>query len=262
ARNHGVGYYSFSQDEDIRKSQQEALNKLRQQTQKVQEATKDARERRKQQMEARLKAARRRKRERMGLPPEDEQQEPEVNEEADEEEEEAKPVEKPKSLQNPTTTKPPKVRPWDIGKEGVKQVMSQEDWVEKKRKERVDEFAPPSSYRPDFIPSSDPQVKSKPTLFFSSKKPKSARDSVKRQMEISSCDDLEAAGSSTETRGRGTEVPPPATFEYYGPTSTAVKKNYTKGGDLESAIDAGLKFLRQQTEEKQKMREKGLLDIV
>ncbi|KAJ9576691.1 hypothetical protein L9F63_025413, partial [Diploptera punctata] len=228
ARNHGVGYYSFSQDEDIRKSQQEALNKLRQQTQKVQEATKDARERRKQQMEARLKAARRRKRERMGLPPEDEQQ----------------------------------VRPWDIGKEGVKQVMSQEDWVEKKRKERVDEFAPPSSYRPDFIPSSDPQVKSKPTLFFSSKKPKSARDSVKRQMEISSCDDLEAAGSSTETRGRGTEVPPPATFEYYGPTSTAVKKNYTKGGDLESAIDAGLKFLRQQTEEKQKMREKGLLDIV
>ena len=75
ARSHGVGYYSFSQEESLRKSQQESLNKLRQETQREQEATRDVRERRRLQMEARMKAARRRKRERMGLPPEEEVEE-------------------------------------------------------------------------------------------------------------------------------------------------------------------------------------------
>jgi ATPase subunit of ABC transporter with duplicated ATPase domains len=69
ARSHGVGYYAFSQDEAERRAQQEALSKLRQETQREQVAAQGLRERRQQQLQARLKAARQRKRARMGLPP-------------------------------------------------------------------------------------------------------------------------------------------------------------------------------------------------
>lgn len=44
------------------------------------------------------------------------------------------------------------IRPWDLGKEGVKKPhyeYSQEEWVDKKRKERPEEFAPPSTYKKD-----------------------------------------------------------------------------------------------------------------
>lgn len=45
------------------------------------------------------------------------------------------------------------IRPWDIGKDGVKAVKkhyehTQEEWVDKKRSERPKEFAPPSFYNP------------------------------------------------------------------------------------------------------------------
>jgi hypothetical protein len=69
ARSHGVGYYGFSQDEAERRAQQDALSKLRQETQREQVAAQGLRERRQQQLQARLKAARQRKRTRLGLPP-------------------------------------------------------------------------------------------------------------------------------------------------------------------------------------------------
>jgi hypothetical protein len=71
ARSHGVGYYGFSQDEAKRRAQQDALSKLRQETQREQVAAHGLRERRQQQLQARLKAARQRKRARLGLPPEE-----------------------------------------------------------------------------------------------------------------------------------------------------------------------------------------------
>jgi hypothetical protein len=71
ARSHGVGYYGFSQDEARRHVQQDALFKLRQETQREQVAAQGLRDRRQQQLQARLKAARQRKRARLGLPPEE-----------------------------------------------------------------------------------------------------------------------------------------------------------------------------------------------
>lgn len=68
-RTHGVGYFEFSTDEEERLRQQEALKKLRKETEEQQQASVGLRARRQQQLQARLAAARRRKRERLGLPP-------------------------------------------------------------------------------------------------------------------------------------------------------------------------------------------------
>lgn len=71
ARTHGVGYYSFSTDEEERLRQQEQLRNLRKETLENQAAAQEAAVRKKKQMQERLRAARRRKRERLGLPPEE-----------------------------------------------------------------------------------------------------------------------------------------------------------------------------------------------
>lgn len=71
ARSHGVGYYGFSKDEETRAQQQEALRKLRQETEEHQKKAQDLRAMREKQMAIRAKAARNRKRIRMGLPPEE-----------------------------------------------------------------------------------------------------------------------------------------------------------------------------------------------
>ncbi|PSN56573.1 hypothetical protein C0J52_01565 [Blattella germanica] len=241
ARSHGVGYYGFSQDETVRRSQQDSLQKLRLETKREQEATKDVKER-----------------------------QAEVIEEP--EQEESKAPEEPK----PTRKSAP-VRPWDIGKEGVKEVMSQEEWVKKKRTDRPQEFAPPSTYQPDFIPTLEQEeTRPKPTLFFSSKKPASStfqptpiEDEIGPPLSYSTkhskipLHKLEQDSPSCSTsRGQGAEVPPPPTFDYYGPSSTAPKRKATAGSDLESSISAGLKFLRQQAEDRERKKNKGLLDIV
>jgi hypothetical protein len=188
-------------------------------------------------------------------------------------------------------------------------VMSQEDWVKKKRSERPQEFAPPSSYQPDFIP--DPAAvlpeKPKPTLFFSSKKTKNTlRNTVdsganRASIRIEECgedSDVSVRGAEVQTpasfwddrpssggtkrpwrsrshcnnivnkeqdmRGKGAEIPPPETFEYCRPSVTGLGQKQSKSAlnDLESSITAGLKYLRQQAEERESQREKGLLDIV
>ena len=70
ARVHGVGYYQFSKDESERQRQHEELRKLREETAKNQELSMSVKERRAEQMRHRIEAAKRRKRERLGLPPE------------------------------------------------------------------------------------------------------------------------------------------------------------------------------------------------
>lgn len=74
ARTHGVGYYGFSKDEEERAQQQEALRKLRDETQQQQKKAENLRALREKQLAARAKAARNRKRARMGLPPEEDGQ--------------------------------------------------------------------------------------------------------------------------------------------------------------------------------------------
>lgn len=48
---------------------------------------------------------------------------------------------------------------------------------------------------------------------------------------------------------RRSEFAPPATFEYYGPTASGAKRTPgIRPAQLESSIEAGLKFLRQQSD--------------
>jgi hypothetical protein len=184
--------------------------------------------------------------------------------------------------------------------------MSQEEWIEKKRSERPQDFAPPSSYQPDSAPDSAVLLPEKPklALYFSSKKSQSTlrntgtkKSSVRdeecgddltvygRQPGIQShdsfCHDMSSQGDAKrfgrnrlihtdapdikeDVRGRGTEIPPPVTFEYYGPSFSRAGQGQSKQRtyDLESSITAGLKYLRQQAEQRQSQQEKGLLDIV
>jgi hypothetical protein len=184
--------------------------------------------------------------------------------------------------------------------------MSQEEWIEKKRSERPQDFAPPSSYQPDFAPNSAAVLPEKPklTLFFSSKKSQNTfrstgtkissirdeecgEDLTVRGREIdiqppaSFCDDRSSPGDAKslwrsrlhhrdvldikrDVSGKGAEIPPPATFEYYGPSFSGAGQSQSKHrmSDLESSITAGLKYLRQQAEQREHQQEKGLLDIV
>jgi len=176
-------------------------------------------------------------------------------------------------------------------------VMSQEDWVEKKRSERPQEFAPPTSYQPDFVPNPAAVLPEKPkaVLFFSSKKPSNRaatitdrgarRSDVRIKVhderaspawdDVSSSDDVKRVwgiglhqtsmeDSEQDVRGKGAEIPPPATFEYCGPSFSGAGRKHSEPrmSNVESSIAAGLKYLRQQAEQRESQQEKGLLDII
>ncbi|XKL61815.1 hypothetical protein PGB90_001648 [Kerria lacca] len=155
ARTHGVGYFNFSQDENERKQQQEALKILREETEKSQMFTINLKEKRKQQMKQRIAAAKKRKCQRMGLVLEEEIDETcaeGANKNANANQhniqvEETKILEKniEEFLQN--AKRSTYIRPWDVGKDNVKKpVMTQEEWIKKQRAARLNEFAPPTSY--------------------------------------------------------------------------------------------------------------------
>ncbi|KAF6205054.1 hypothetical protein GE061_019221 [Apolygus lucorum] len=116
------------------------LRKIRAETEQKQKEAKALRERREQQRQARLIAARQRQRARLGLPPLDPK---EIIGQTEEHKEPEAPVEEVSEDLEVRLKKAAHVRPWDVGKDGAQQpVMTQEEWVEKKREERIDEFAP------------------------------------------------------------------------------------------------------------------------
>lgn len=139
--------------------------------------------------------------------------------------------------------KPAPIRPWDIGKENTSKVLSQEEWMEKKRLERNEEFAPPNLY--------------------SSQKSRRKRqpEQVREERQVFNMEPVPIEDELEEekvenTRGRGAEIPPPPTFEMYGPTSkpyqtTRPKLNPT---EINKSIEEGLNFIRKQVEEKQAKR--------
>lgn len=47
---------------------------------------------------------------------------------------------------------------------------------------------------------------------------------------------------------RGAAIPPPATMEYFGPSSSKQQKARTPAADLDASITAGLKYLRDQVD--------------
>jgi hypothetical protein len=71
--------------------------------------------------------------------------------------------------------------------------------------------------------------------------------------------------SAQDVRGKGAEIPPPVTFEYCTPSFGGAGRrqhNEPRMSDIESSIAAGLKYLRQQSEQRESQPEKGLLDII
>ena len=199
-----------------------------------------------------------------------------------EEEEQAKSDEKPEDLAKEEQRKLQRmkhVRPWDIGKEGV--VYTQEDWVDKKRGERIKEFAPTpelssrkhtkdrkdNENRNDFtVDTSKPP----PKIRNPSKRPINPykrRKSDEPERQTTSCNSpirnlVDESDSDSSSRESGSErnesvekrveIPPPPTYDYYGPSGAKKSsKPRTKAVSIEDSISAGLKFLRQQAEDKQ-----------
>lgn len=175
------------------------------------------------------------------------------------------------------------IRPWDIGKAALKEhyVHSQEEWVDKKRRERPEEFAPPSSYRKNFrstVEDNLPRDVDR-SLKFSTKR--SLKDDVNpykrssyeeipqdKLMEptpiIDECvetplhnktkriqSDYSSDSDSDDSQRKGAEIAPPPTYDNYGPSSTKKSKTSKSKENIELSIEEGLKFLRKQVEKKE-----------
>lgn len=140
-RSHGVGYFSFSTEEEERQAQMENLNQLREQTIKQRSARERLKEKRKAILKARLNKVKKRK----NIEIEESDNESISDEEFDPLKFQVQNEDKEDKVE-----KPPKIRPWDIGKilgsEKQKYKYTQESWIEERRTERIQEFAPPSSY--------------------------------------------------------------------------------------------------------------------
>ncbi|XP_066247138.1 coiled-coil domain-containing protein 174 [Euwallacea similis] len=315
ARQHGVGYYAFSKDEEERAKQQEALKKLRVETEQKQKRAVELKELRDKQMAARIKAAKNRRRARLGLPPEEDEPEaapaPEIESEEQKKKQEKKDKKQLEHEEKLNEARKRHVRPWDIGKEGVSKFyeMTQHEWNEKKRKERRKEFAPPSTYsKRDFSGMrtlESHNEESDKSLRFTTKNLKrsinpykydedSPRKSSHRPSKSNSyepeeptsdqegvisdamaptsimneVEDTEFEDSlladyhrvmeekvrevNEESRGKRTEIPPPPTFEYFGPSGVPPPTRNAGPINISESIEAGLKFLRSQEEQKRK----------
>ncbi|XP_041747270.2 coiled-coil domain-containing protein 174 isoform X1 [Coregonus clupeaformis] len=155
ARELGVGYFAFSQDQEQRRKQRETLDMLRDQTTDQRSKREQLKEKRKTLLDARLAKVRQRKMKKAKLDGTEDNQGAEHNQEEEEDligplppsdgaPEEAPAVKKVEvEIQERRDTKPgvPHVREWDKGK-----VDFFGEWTSRRRDERESEFAPPSAY--------------------------------------------------------------------------------------------------------------------
>lgn len=150
ARELGVGYFAFAQDEDRRRKQRETLDMLRDQTTEQRGKREQLKDKRKSLLEARLAKVRMRRIKKSKLESGDEEDAP-AAESAENNEEVGPPAPATVSkveveIQERKDTKPgvPYVREWDRGKE-----FSWGQWTSLRRDERDSDFAPPSAYFAD-----------------------------------------------------------------------------------------------------------------
>ncbi|XP_075997543.1 coiled-coil domain-containing protein 174 [Genypterus blacodes] len=151
ARELGVGYYAFSQDQEQRRKQRDTLDMLRDQTTNQRSKRERLKEKRQAVLQARLAKVRQRKGKKAKVDGSEE-----AVEEDDEEGDSIAPSPPPEDLpevsmlkrveveiQERKDTRPgvPHVREWDRGKEFLFS-----DWKNRRRDERETEFAPPSAY--------------------------------------------------------------------------------------------------------------------
>lgn len=159
ARTHGVGYYAFSQDGEERAKQQENLTNLRKETERKQKEMKEINELKERMEQNRLKAARIRQRIRAGLPAEPTEEElaqEKLINSATIADKDNQSVEKEKSnektdytstninesIQKETDEDKIKAFGKLLGKKDYWHVMSQEEWIDKCRTQRIKEFGP------------------------------------------------------------------------------------------------------------------------
>ncbi|XP_040014381.1 coiled-coil domain-containing protein 174 [Xiphias gladius] len=159
ARELGVGYFAFSQDEEQRRKQRETLDMLRDQTTDQRSKRERLKEKRQALLQARLAKVRQRKMKKIKLDGTEEEEREEENGGEEEEGELIGPPPPPEDspevsivkkveveIQERRDTKPgvPHVREWDRGKE-----FMFSEWKTRCREERDSEFAPPSAYFTD-----------------------------------------------------------------------------------------------------------------
>lgn len=142
-RDHGVAYYAFAKDQTTRNEQMELLKQLRDQTKTRKEQKLKLKQRRKELLKQRLAKVAQRK----GIAFEPKESSSESEEEFQEiltREAEERPI-------------PTSVREWDVGKEDLPKGLphfedkpkqsSHKNYIEERREERINEFAPPMTYQ-------------------------------------------------------------------------------------------------------------------
>uniref|UniRef100_A0A673CZC5 CCDC174 alpha/beta GRSR domain-containing protein n=1 Tax=Sphaeramia orbicularis TaxID=375764 RepID=A0A673CZC5_9TELE len=148
ARELGVGYFAFSQDQEQRRKQRETLDMLRDQTTEQRSKRERLKEKRQAILQARLAKVRQRKMKKAKLDAEEEEEpEPSGPSPPPEDIPEVSTLRRVEvEIQERRDTKPgvPHVREWDRGKE-----FMFSDWKNRRREERDSEFAPPSAYFSD-----------------------------------------------------------------------------------------------------------------
>ncbi|KAH9424892.1 hypothetical protein DERP_009114 [Dermatophagoides pteronyssinus] len=154
-RDHGVGFYSFSEDEQIRRQQMEMLDQLRKETESNKNEKRRIKEKRKRMLKSRLEKIAARKGITLPIAKSDDIDDDDDDDDAsDDNKDSNKKIRLEKAtleIKIPQTIGP---REWDLGKEGVTDTnirtktpfYSQERYQEKLRKERNPEFAPPTLY--------------------------------------------------------------------------------------------------------------------
>lgn len=302
ARQHGVGYYAFSTDEEERARQQKELEDARKKTIDEQANKEAQRNYREKVIAERVRAAKNRQRARLGLPPlEDVEQENDNKKTSPKETKEEKRKRKKEEKRKRRLEKEEElreqerqshVRPWDKQKINSKSSdesteepsveqpwayrpdrnpMSQEEWNEKKRAERNPEFAPtfetahkehkkskfrrsedePSSNmaRTNFkadtaifhepLPPShhNPFASADVDSFSSFQTTKRVNNFRKRNYDALVVDEKDNQEMSKSRRG--VEIPPPNCFD-----PEVNVRSRQPASNLESSIEAGLKFLR------------------
>lgn len=157
ARTHGVGYFEFSQDSEERREQQKKLQKMREATEEAQQQRMTMKSTRDKMLANRVEMAKKRLRDK-GIAVEDKKEETQPEEPKDD----VKVVEKdPETELQREMERRSHIRPWDKGKSSTstyqhnfeksdddwrpqqeKMIMTQDEWVEKQRTVRKNEFAP------------------------------------------------------------------------------------------------------------------------
>ncbi|XP_005096856.1 coiled-coil domain-containing protein 174 isoform X1 [Aplysia californica] len=158
-RNHGVGFYQFSKDHEIREEQLENLKKMREETMGERSRQEKVKDKRKAMMEARLAKVRQRRKLKPGTSGEETKNEETVDGPSEQpgshpvsegESNEAKNTEKMAVNEAEAAEKRKMhVRDWDKGKQNDPSNWGHKNYVEGRRDEREAEFAPPSAYFAD-----------------------------------------------------------------------------------------------------------------